>query len=93
MKKTSTGPTTPPSVANNGLMDFAIGLRLPRQAGLGDFLGGDPEEEHHEDVVDEPVMGDEMAEDLEVGDGHPVLHMLVGLVIQVGPDHRHHHAG
>jgi len=28
-KKTATGPTTPPSVANSGLIDFEIGLRLP----------------------------------------------------------------
>jgi len=38
-------------------------------------------------------MGDEVTEDLEISDGYPVDHVLVGLVIQVGPDHRHHHTG
>jgi len=37
--------------------------------------------------------GTKMAEELEVGDWHPVDHVLVGFVIQVRPDHRHQHTG
>jgi len=39
MKKTETGPTTPPSVANSGFIALRMGLRVPpgRQASVISF--------------------------------------------------------
>jgi hypothetical protein len=59
------------------------------QAGLGDLLGGDAEEEDHEDVVDQEVEAHGVPEDRELAEGLPVQEMGVGVWREVGGQHRH----
>jgi hypothetical protein len=62
------------------------------EAGFGDLLRGDAEEEDHEDVVDQEVKRGGVPEDLEIAEGLPVDGVLVPLGEQVGREQGDDHA-
>jgi len=79
----------PPDGPHQGVHRLPRGVEgPPGERGFGDLLGGDAEEEHHQDLVGEEVE----VEGVVMAQGRPVHHRLVPRVIHVRPDQRQHDA-
>ena len=73
-----------------------LAYRVQRSAGqdrLGNLLGGNTKEEHHEDLIDQEVDRNRLPEDLGVvAEDVEIHHAFIGMDVNVGKDQPGNHA-